>query len=36
MTNIELELRYDWATLETTNSSASGDGELSVWDLSGD
>ena len=35
MTNIELELRYDWATLETTNSSASGDGELSVWDLSG-
>ena len=37
MTDIELELRYDWATLETANGPAlDTPGGLSVWGLSGD
>ena len=35
MTDIILELRYDWATLTTTHGPHGGDGDLSIWGLSG-
>ena len=37
MVDVELEIRYDWATLETKNGPTAGvPGGLKVWGLSGD
>jgi len=37
MIDVTIEIRYDWATLETTNGpAASVPGTLSVWGLNGD